>query len=177
MDLYEVYDNEQVQLVTRRQAAVTFMTIAVALGGTLVMLILAREGVVATWITAVLLACLWAVSGSRLFRHVKRTNHVVWCVKISSAEIAGYDYARRQTSLYWTDVRQIEIGSTSLRVRGTIDRHIEIPTLFQDYASVSHRVVEHAERHHIPILVDGRPLEDLDLYALYPFLSHGVSAR
>lgn len=177
VDLFEVFDNEQVQLVTRRQAAATFLTLAGAIGGSLILFVLIGEGVVSYPGAVALGSLLWIVAGVRLIRHIRRTNHVVWCVKISPAQIAGYDYARRQTSLYWTDVRQIEIASEGLRVRGTIDRHIEIPTLFQDYAGVSHRIVEHAERHHIPILVDGRPLDDLDLYVLYPFLAPGVSAR
>lgn len=175
--LFEVYDNEQVQLITRRQAAVTFVSLVAAIGLTALLIIVAREALLPFWIAATLTTGLWIAACGRFVRHFQCTNHIVWCVKISQAQVAGYDYARRQTNLYWTDVRQIELSSKGLRIRGTIDRHLEIPHLFPDFASLSHRIVEHAERHHIPILIDGRPLEDLDLETLYPFLSSSVSAR
>lgn len=174
-DYFEVYDNEQVQLVTRRQATFTFVVLAGAIAGSLLLIVLTREAVVPFWAGLSLTLIVWGVAAYRLAHHFSRTNHVVWCVKISVAQVAGYDYARRQTSLFWTDVREVDLCDQGLRIRGVTDKHIEIPHLFPDFPSLSHRIVEHAERHHVPIFVDGRPFEDLDLYALYPFLSSAES--
>lgn len=169
--LFEVYDNEQVQLVTRRQAAVTFLVFAAALGETLFVIILAREGLLPLWLAIILTVGVWVVAGWRLIRHVRRTNHIVWCVKISPLEIAGYDYARRKTSLDWCEIEQVDLAREGLLIRGRDERHLEIPHLFPEFASLSHRIVEHAERHDVPIMVDGCSWENLDVHALYPFLS------
>lgn len=182
---FEVYDNERVQLITRRQAAVTFLVFAAAVGETILLAILARESLLPVWLVIALTVAVWAVAAMRMGRHFRRTNHVVWCVKLSDAQIAGYDHARRQTCLDWSDVRQIEVGRRALRVKGCGDEQLEIPHLFDDFATLSHRIVEQAERNQIPIMIEGRPLDEIDLYALYPFLgspesepgSHGGSLR
>lgn len=169
--LFEVYDNEQVQLATRRQVAVTYLVLAAVVGDTFILFVLAREAFVPVWVAMALGGAAWAFAAHRLVVHMRRTNRVVWCVKISPEEVAGYDYARRKTSIAWSEVRQVELGASGLTIRAE-GSEIEIPHLFPDFASLSHSIVAHAEQSDVSVLIEGRLLEDLDLHALFPFLSH-----
>lgn len=175
-DWYEVFDNEQVQLDTRRRVArlvaalatglalgaVSVPVLAFYLGSTLLALGLGGGVMLAT-----------AVWTSRAFL---RLRSVVWCVKLSVHRIVGYDYARRKATIPWTRVERVELDRAGLVIaeaphEGIPGRTLRIPHLFPDFATLSHRVVEYAEAHGLPVCVDGRPWQFLDVEALYPFMA------
>jgi hypothetical protein len=173
---YEVFDNEQVQFETRKRVA--------RLGGVLVVLTvaaLALAPVLAYLFDSALIAAglagglllglvVWA---SRMFVQLRS---VMWCVKLSVHRVVGYDYARRKSVLPWTEVERVELDDDGLLIVGAPNegrpgRMLRIPLLFPDFAQLSHRVVEYAEAHGLPICVEGRPWQFLDLPTVYPFMA------
>ena len=121
--------------------------------------------IVAAWIGAVR----WIAS------RLRRLRRVVWCVKLSDRLIVGYDYTRQKTALDWTKVERVELAGRGLTVFGPPPCSFEIPHLFPDFAELSHRVLFYAEFYDVPVFIDGQPLQELDVYALYPFLLEGSS--
>ncbi len=171
-DWYEVFDNEQVQLDTRRRVGRLAGAVVVGCGAVvgltpLLALVLPSLALVAGLALALLGGgLLWA---SRAFL---RLRSVVWCVKLSVHRVVGYDYARRKTVLSWAEIERVELDRTSLLIvaapTGTRPgRVLRVPHLFPDFARLSHRTVEYAEAHGLPVCVDGRPWQLLDLSALY----------
>jgi hypothetical protein len=175
-DWYEVFDNEQVQFDTRKRVARLVGVLVVLLGtiaGTIPLILLyvpfpvLALGLVAFAVMGLLA---WA---SRAFL---RLRSVVWCVKLSVHRVVGYDYARRKSVLSWTEVERVELDPAGLVIaqaptEGRPGRVLRIPHLFPDFPRLSHRVVEYAEAHGLPVCVDGRPWQLLDLSALYPFMA------
>lgn len=175
-DWYEVFDNEQVQFDTRKRVARLVGTLVVVLGaiaGAIPLILLHTPfpllglGLAGCGIVGVLV---WA---SRAFL---RLQSVVWCVKLSVHRVVGYDYARRKSVLSWTEVERIELDATGLVIaqrppEGRPGRVLRIPYLFPDFAPLSHRVVEYAEAHGLPVCVNGRPWQLLDVSTLYPFMA------
>ncbi len=175
-DWYEVFDNEQVQYDTRKRVARLVGVLVVSLGAVvglipLILLYLPSPLVGLGLIGLVAVgAFMWA---SRAFL---RLRSVVWCVKLSVHRIVGYDYARRKSVLPWTEVERVELDAAGLLIaqaptEGRPGRVLRIPHLFPDFARLSHRVVEYAEAHGLPVCVNGRPWQFLDLSTLYPFMA------
>jgi hypothetical protein len=173
---YEVFDNEQVQLDTRKRVA--------RLAGALVVLVGAVVGLapVLLHLSASPLLVLGLVGGALLglavwaSRAFLRLRSVVWCIKLSVHRVVGYDYARRKAVLPWTDVERVELDAQGLLIAGAPGegrpgRLLRVPFLFPDFARLSHRVVEYAEAHGLPVCVDGRPWQFLDVSVLYPFMA------
>jgi hypothetical protein len=173
---YEVFDNEHVQLDTRKRVA--------RLAGAVVVLVGAAVGlfpVLLHLLPSALLAV--AAVGGALFgvfawasRAFLRLRSVVWCVKLSVHRVVGYDYARRKAVLPWTEIERVELDAAGLVIAGAPregrpGRVLRVPFLFPDFARLSHRVVEYAEAHGLPVCVDGRPWQLLDVSTLYPFMA------
>jgi hypothetical protein len=175
VDWYEVYDNEQVQLKTRRQVSRLLGVLLVAVGVSIA--ILPIVAVHTQSMAAAAGAAGVLVMGAGLWVGVRtlRLRCVVWCIKLSFARIVGYDYARRKSVLDWSEVERIELGidgiAISARPGKSGPRMLKVPHLFPDFAKLSHRLVEYAEAHHVPVCIDGRPWQLLDVAALYPFIS------
>ena len=175
-DWYEVFDNEHVQSDTRKRVArlVGFLIAAAVAAVAIVPLFLAAQIPLLSAIGIAALG-LGAVLGlaSRAFL---RLRSVVWCIKLSVHRVVGYDYARRKSVLSWTEVERIELDATGLVIaqrppEGRPGRVLRIPYLFPDFAPLSHRVVEYAEAHGLPVCVNGRPWQLLDVSTLYPFMA------
>jgi hypothetical protein len=174
-DWYEVFDNEEVQQATRKRVGRAILTVALGLVATvtLIPLLLVQSSTPAIAISAVFggLALLLTLVSRRMLL----LRRVVWCIKLSVHRVVGYDYARRKTVLTWPEIERVDVSLNGLEVVGrpsdgrpaTI---IHIPTLFTDYPRLSHRLVEYAEAHGVPICVEGRPWQLLDLPTLYPFM-------
>lgn len=173
---YEVFDNEQVQFETRKRVA--------RLAGALTVLVAATLGlapVLAHVLSSALLAI--GLAGGLLLgtlvwssRAFMRLRSVMWCVKLSVHRVVGYDYARRKAVLPWTEVERIELDDEGLLIIGAPrearpGRMLRIPYLFPDFSRLSHRVVEYAEAHGLPVCVDGRPWQFLDVTTVYPFMA------
>ena len=175
-DWYEVFDNEQVQLDTRQRVAQLVVMVAVglalAVGSVPVMSYYLPSPLLAVGLGGALLLGI-AVWASQLFL---RLRSVVWCVKLSVHRIVGYDYARRKSTIPWTRVERIDLDPRGLVIAEAPHESIPgrvlcIPHLFPDYAALSHRVVEYAEAHGLPVCVNGRPWQFLDVPTLYSFMS------
>jgi hypothetical protein len=174
-DWYEVYDHEGVQLLTRQRVG-WLLAAAVA-----VLLIAIVSVPVALQYAPVPLALLAVAAGffvaiALLSRRLLRLRRVVWCVKLSVHRIVGYDYARRKLMLPWPSVERVEVDAEGLLVVGPPGGPggpvvLRIPHLFADYPRLSHRVVEYAEAHGVPVCVEGRPWQLVDLSTLYPFMA------
>lgn len=173
---YEVFDNEQVQLDTRKRVArlagAVVVLVGAAVGLAPVLLYLLPSALLAVALVggALLGVFAWA---SRAFL---RLRSVVWCIKLSVHRVVGYDYARRKAVLPWTEVERIELDAGGLVIAGVPregrpGRVLRIPFLFPDFARLSHRAVEYAEAHGLPVCVEGRPWQLLDVSALYPFMA------
>lgn len=175
-DWYEVFDNEQVQFATRQRVARLVVILAASLG-----LVVGLVPVMAFYLPSTLLAI--GLGGSVLLaisvwasRAFLRLRSVVWCVKLSVHRVVGYDYARRKSTIPWTRVERVDLDAQGLVIseaphEGVPGRVLRIPHLFPDYAALSHRVVEYAEAHGLPVCVGGRPWQFLDLPTIYPFMS------
>ncbi|WP_456426752.1 hypothetical protein [Rhodocaloribacter sp.] len=174
---YEVFDNEEVQRLSRKRAAALIALAMTLVAVTLTLLAMSREGVVPTAPAGVLITSSWLGTAWWITRRLRRLRRLVWCVKLSENRIVGYDYTRSKTTLDWRQVERLELTQDGLVVVGPDECSLEIPHLFPEYAILSHRIVRYADAHGIPIFVNGRPWEDLDVYALFPFLEAGSSTK
>jgi hypothetical protein len=174
-DWYEVYDDEQVQLRTRQRvgwlSTAAVAALAVGLGSLPLAVLFAGAPLLAA--AAILVGLLGALSF--LGWRVNRLRRVVWCLKLSVHRVVGYDYARRKTELPWSSVERVEVDGEGLLLVGVPPAvgaapALRVPHLFPDYSALSHRVVEYAEAHGIPVCLEGRPWQLLDVRVLYPFL-------
>ena len=131
-----------------------------------------RTSAVAVWAFGI---ALWAAVIGGCAIRLRRLRRVVWCVKLSDREVVGYDYARRRMRIDWIDAERLELGEHGLAVVGPSPCVLEVPHLFPEFATLSHRMVRYAEFYEIPIFVGGQPWQQLDVYHLYPFLTETTS--
>ncbi len=175
-DRSDVFDADQVLYDTRRRV-VRLGRVAIGAG-------ILTVGLVALWLNLALplpslgclLALLWLGETTYSTRRLRKLRRVVWCLKLSSDAVEGYDYARRHLQLAWKHVQRVELTDAGLRVVGDPHPLIEIPDAFVHYSALSHRVVHYAERQGVPIWIDGQPYEEIDVYALFPSLAEGPSS-
>lgn len=163
---FEVFDNDVVLERTRKEINGLYASLAVAviLPITLLPLFLTNQEV------------LWAlfVGGFAIFgvyellQLIAERRQIVWCIKLSDHQIIGYDYARTKRVMDWTQMDHIELTDVSLIVRPQTGPAFEIPHLYPDFATLSHRIIEYADLYHIPICINGAPWEDIDLRSIYP---------
>lgn len=173
---YEVFDNEQVQFETRKRVArlvgVLVVVAAAALGLTPILAHLFSSVLIALGLAGGLLLGL-VVWASRMFMQLRS---VMWCIKLSVHRIVGYDYARRKSVLPWTEVERVELDNEGLLIVGAPTEGrpgpmLRVPLLFPDFAQLGHRVVEYAEAHGLPICIDGRPWQFIEISTVYPFMA------
>lgn len=167
---YEVFDNEQVQFATRKQAATITAVLAAMAGVSVAGIAFMSTATVHPVITVVSLIIGWMLTIKWAYRRLQRVRRVMWCVKISDRRIVGYDYSRRQTVLDWMQVKTVELTDTGLVVKGLDNQSLEITHLFPEFAELSHRVAFYADIYDIPVFVDGLPWQNIDVYDVFPFL-------
>lgn len=172
---YEVFEDSEVQYVTRRKVALVtgFMSLLLAL--TFAAAVYTHLLDVPPLLVIGGLLTLWCGVVAACLLRLRRLRRVVWCVKLSEREIVGYDHARQKTSIDWTQAVQVSLGDDGLLVEGEGGRSLEVPFLFPDFAALSHRIVHYAELYDVPILIGGRPWQQIDVYDLYPFLQEQTS--
>ncbi len=169
-DWYETFENEEVQRYVRSQAATISLGAMGLFSGTALLLLFgAKLGMTSVHIILIILSSLltYAVWGGSRLRHIRQ---VLWCVKLSDRCVAGYDYARRLKKFDWINVQRIDLLDHALRVEGANQKRFEVPHLFPDFATLSHRIMHYAEFYEIPVFVNGRPWQSLDVYAAFPSL-------
>ncbi|MEM1269225.1 MAG: hypothetical protein AAF752_05365 [Bacteroidota bacterium] len=167
--LYEVYDSDEVLLVTKRRFNRIMLTLGVAgiLAIAMVFYLTARPKPMLIWSAVLVLT-----SGAILHVLVSRLQalrRVVWCVKVSDRLVSGYNYARRRTRIDWTDVDYVDLERRSLRLVSESGTSIEVLYRFQEFVDLGHRLVEYAEFYELPVLIDGRPIDEVDLDGVYPY--------
>lgn len=173
---YEVFDNEHVQLTTRKQAAMLTISVVSVVAISVVCFVAMYAGHIPVPAGALLLSVTWMFTFKWSFDRLQRLRRVMWCIKISDRRIVGYDYARRQTILDWTKISRVELVGTGLILTEKDDHSLEIPHLFPEFAELSHRVVHYAEFYNIPVFLDGQPWQNIDVYDIFPFLLDGASS-
>lgn len=167
---YEVFDNEDVQLSTRRKVTALSAVATVAATATLICLSALSSGSInAVGAVAVLIA-IWIGTGVWCIARLRALRRVAWCLKISDESVLAYDYSRKKILIPWSRIQRVEWTDRSVLIAGPPPCTVEIPRLFGDFAALSHLLRSHAERRRVPIYVDGRPVTDLDVYQIYPFL-------
>lgn len=168
---YEVYDNVDVQLMTRKRAAAMTGMVTLAIMFSIAVLAVGLEGSVPLAAALGLIALGWSGFTSWCLHRSRRLRRLVWCVKLSDREIVGYDYARRKSSLDWLDVEYIDIREAALEIVGRSDVHLEISHLFPEFTELSHRIVRYGDFYSIPVFINGRPWQQLDVCDVFPFLA------
>lgn len=168
---YEVYDNVDVQLMTRKRAAAMTGVVALVIMFSIAVLAVGMEGSLPLPAALGLITVGWVVFSGWCIHRTRRLRRLVWCVKLSDREIVGYDYERRKSSIGWLDVDRIDIRDAALVIVGRGDVHLEIAHLFPDFAELSHRIMRYGDHYSIPVFIDGRPWQQLDVYDVYPFLA------
>lgn len=173
---YEVFDNSEVQYLTRRQVATLT---GVAIGTALASMAAYEVGIrldAPMWTIGSSIALVWMGAFWWILHRLGKLRRVVWCVKLSDRRIVGYDYARRKTELDWIRIERIILAPKGLIIDGAQPRSIEIPHLFPEFATLSHRIFEYANLYDIPVFINGQPWQQLDVYAMFPTLLSKTSA-
>lgn len=168
---YEVYDNDQVHMLTRMQAARMTVTATVALMFAIGCMAFGLEGTLPIVVAAPAGVGALVLFAWRCGKQLRQLRRLVWCVKLCDREIVGYDYARRKITIPWSSAERIELGDRSLVVVGPNTDLLEVAHLFPDFPEVSHRIADYAEDHQVPLFISGKPWQQLNLYEVYPFLS------
>jgi len=172
---YEVFDNEEVQRHTRKQATHLTAVATLAIATTLVGATLGFEGHLPLPAVGGILAVTWFATVRWLASRTRKLRRLVWCIKLSEERIVGYDYTRRKAVIDWNRVERVELKKDGLLLIGPPLAAFEIPHLFPDFAELSHRVVHYAEMNDVAIFIDGQPWQELDVYQLFPFLADDPS--
>lgn len=168
---YEVFDNEEVQLVTRNRMIKLIRVLVVAFAVSVTFILTTSAQPVTRVLTVLVLGCVWFNVSFWIIRKLNQIRRVMWCLKLSDRRIVGYDYARRKTVLDWIHVGRVEVTDQSIMVVGTENTYLEIPHLFPDFSTISHRIVEYAEFYHVPVYINGVPWDQVDVHRLYPSLT------
>lgn len=171
---YEVFDDEHVQFRVRRRAARQVASMLAALAALACGGVILSEAWGSGWGAFGFAALLGLVAVIATAASLARLRGIVWCIKLSSHHVVGYDYARRRIALEWDDVELVDVTDQALLIVGRpTGPHIPtllVPSRFASYVALSHRIIRYAEAHAVPVCVEGRPWQLLDVEALFPFL-------
>lgn len=172
---YEVFDNDRVQFITRKKAAklIRILVAGLVISGLSLAIGFSFKPFLPLIISGVLIllfVIFWWITA-----RLRTLRRVVWCVKISDRRIEAFDYTRKKITLDWTKVQRVELNTDGLTMFGPKFCALEIPHLFTDFSTLSHRIIGFSELYEIPVFVDGQPWQSIDVYTLFPFLEEGTS--
>lgn len=160
-----VYDADEVQYETRRQA----WQVAYAMTGTAVLTVgitvLAAHGVAPLAVAGLGLPCLWTATACWTARITRRLRHTVWCLALSAGQVEGYDYTRQRITLPWSSVARVELDDDALRIVRSRHCYLYVDACFPCYTDLGHRVVARAEQHGVPVCIGGVPYQEVDLHS------------
>ncbi len=172
----EIYDNEQVQWHLRQRVRTLSGIVAAYASMAVVLCAISAVDLLTNVLfpvgAAIVCMGLAAWNGTRILG----LRNQVWCVKLSPHMIRGYDYRRTPTTISWSNVVAVDVTGGHVRIETGAGQPLEIPSLFPDFAYVSHRIIDLAELHRVPVHVDGQALADTDLFSLLPELRHFFAA-
>lgn len=167
---FEVFDNEDVHMATRRSATSVGIVVASGVVVTLAAVASSKTGSLQATGVVAILSITWTIMLIVVATRLRRLRRIGWCLKLTREHAISYNYARRKTVIPWTTANRIEWTQQGLIIRGNPPFSIEIPVRFSEFQVLSHLVYDFAEELNIPIYVDGSPLSVLDVRRLYPFL-------
>ena len=167
---FEVFDNSEVQWLTRKRVAKVTLVVPVASVLTLIGIILGPTWGLPIPLVGGFLLMAWSTLVWIILNRLQKLRRVVWCIKISERCVEGYDYTRKKPRFDWIRIARVELAQDGLLLVGPEDATLEIPHLFPDFAALSPRIVFHADFYDIPIFINGQPWEEIDVYNLFPFL-------
>lgn len=169
---YALFEANDIHRATRYRMArlngVFWGTVLITIGSALLSRTLV---VVSPVVLGVSLGAFVLVAAGVSWRHYA-LSRTVWCVKVMAESVIGYDCARRKTVLPWHEVQQIDLSGETLWIIQSSYHAVGISTSFDDFSTLSHQILQHAEPHGVTICIEGRPLDELDVYALCPFLTN-----
>lgn len=175
----QVFDDDRVLEEARRKArrcVVVFALIAGALvsAAPLATLWEITDAASVAIFCGTLLALCAAVAMVTLAREYRR----LWRIELSVRRFVGHDAAGRRRALPWASVARVDVLADGLVVTGRDEgghnAQLTVSARMPAYTALAHRAVEYAEAHGRRICVDGTPLSDLDLVALFPTLCETV---
>ena len=102
---------------------------------------------------------------------LQRARRIAWCLKINDEAVVGYDFSRQRHVLRWAEVASVDVSDGALKIYSRNQSMLEIPHLFADYEQLGHLLLEHTDKHHIRMTVNGKTLTEIDVYNLFPGLN------
>jgi hypothetical protein len=170
MDYCEVYDDGAIQFSIRKQAARLYSIITALVAVTAIAVALVVSGLVPFAPALVTVAIAWIAVVTAATARQKRLRQVAWCVKLTAESITGFDYERRRRSMDWNEVDRVDIRDDGLHVVNCQGDALCIPASFPEFHLLSHRIVRIAEEHAARLCINEKPWQEIDVYAIYPFL-------
>ncbi|MEM1126964.1 MAG: hypothetical protein AAGI71_09960 [Bacteroidota bacterium] len=170
MSGYEVFDNEEVQFVTRKQAGQISALVVTASVLTVMGLSMGFMGALPLAFVVAVLAAFWLAAFGWIVQRLHTLRQVMWCLKISDERVVGYNYLRQATTLEWDATKDLHLKERGVLLEGADGHSIFIPHLYSDFHRISHRLLQHALWNGTPLFVNGRDWQQVDVYELYPFL-------
>lgn len=171
---YEVFDADEVLFEARRRATWARRILGLALLPTAALLYFWFQPSGSLVIGGLMLALWLGVGGWAAWR-LQQLHRVAWCLKLSAQGLEAYDYTRHRLRLPWARLQRVEVTDAGIRLVGSGGQRIRVPDRFPDFPALSHRLTRRAEAHGVPLWIDGRPYQDLDVYALFPSLMDDAS--
>ena len=175
---FQVFDDDDALSTAKARARQTVVVFAVGSG----LLVAVAPLTTVVWphtAVPVALGCGLLLTALALWtlRRLHRLHRTLWRVEISVGHVVGYDAGGRRVSLTWSALDRLDVRSEGLLFsgRGEGGRRVRlvVARAMPRFTVLGHRAVEYAEAFGCPLWVEGRPLERLDLTALYPVLREG----
>jgi hypothetical protein len=171
---FETFDDGRVLLSARRHMRHTLVAFGLASCATVLLAPpLASWFGASAWVPLAATGALSIVAFGCIHR-MSRLRARVWRIATSSRHVVLLDVARRQRTVAWHAVQRIDLCDAGLDIvaRGLSDdvTRLRVRSSFGPYVHVAHEIVEQAERHRVPVWIDGHALTVLDVNLLFPSL-------
>lgn len=163
-----IFDAELVQLKTRRRVLNLTASVCVALvlaagiGLGVKYQAVIHPAVAAVFIFAALGYVIWALDG------LQRARSVAWCLKVTDDAIVGYDFSRQRRVIFWKDVASIDVTESALHIHSTRKSSLVIPHLYKEYDALGHILLDYTEYYDVLLTVNGTPMNEINVYQLFP---------
>lgn len=163
-----IFDAELVQLKTRRTVLNLSASICVAIvvaasigfGAKYQDMLSPLEG--AAIILSTIIYVIWALD------RLQRARSVAWCLKITDDAIVGYDFSRQRRVIFWRDVTSIDVTESALHIHSSRRSSLVIPHLYKEYEALGHVLLDYTESYGVLLTVNGTPMNEINVYQLFP---------